>query len=255
MTTTDDLTTYLGDRLEGTYDCADRITVRGYYPLGQSSGGLLTWWNQLFPNTALTEERLRKLAGDFGRRVNGYARKHKITLRYCATGEKDKHAQAEKLRPADAKFRGIFAILVSKAPGLVWQAKNNREGKVVLRRPTSWPLVYHYHFHIVDPEWGHVTIRMSGHPPFGLQISLNGHEWIERQARKQALFSVKQDNCFVGGSDRRSMEWPSGWTASGGWRAWAKWWIAGCIRRACVLHSTSSNKSVRAFATSIRAIS
>ena len=201
MTTTDDLSSYLADRLEGSYDCADRITVRGYYPLGQTSGGLLTWWNQLFPNTALTEERLRKLAGDFGRRVNGYARKHKITLRYCATGEKDKHAQAVKLRPVDPQYRGVFAILVAKAPGLVWQAKNNWEGKVVVRRPKSWPLVYHYHFHIVDPEWGHVTIRMSGHPPFGLQISLNGHEWIERQAHKQAIFSVKQDNCFVGGSD------------------------------------------------------
>jgi hypothetical protein len=149
----------------------------------------------------LTEERLRKLAGDFGRRVNGYARKHKITLRYCATGEKDKHAQAVKLRPVDAKFRGVFAIFVAKAPGLVWQAKNNREGKVVVRRPKSWPLVYHYHFHIVDPQWGHVTIRMSGHPPFGLQISLNGHEWVERQAQKQAICWVKEGNCFVGGSD------------------------------------------------------
>jgi len=201
MRTSDDLSTYLADRLEGSYDCVDRITLRGYYPLGQTSGGLLTWWNQLFPNTALTEERLRKLAGDFGRRVQAYARKHKITLRYCATGEKDKHAQAVKLRPVDAKFRGVFAIFVAKAPGLVWQAKNNREGKVVVRRPKSWPLVYHYHFHIVDPQWGHVTIRMSGHPPFGLQISLNGHEWVERQARKQAISWVKQGNCFVGGSD------------------------------------------------------
>ncbi len=148
MTTTEDLSSYLADRLEGTYDCADRNTVRGYYPLGQTSGGLLTWWNQLFPNTALTEERLRKLAGDFGRRVNGYARKHKITLRYCATGEKDKHAQAVKLRPVDPQYRGVFAILVAKAPGLVWQAKNNWEGKVVVRRPKSWPLVYH--FHIVE---------------------------------------------------------------------------------------------------------
>ena len=47
MTTTDDLSIYLADRLEGTYDCTDRITVRGYYPMGQTSGGLLTWWNQI----------------------------------------------------------------------------------------------------------------------------------------------------------------------------------------------------------------
>jgi len=206
MKTIDDFSTYVSDLLSGTYDCADRINVRGYYPLGQTSGGLLTWWNQLFPNTALTEEQLRKLAGDFGRRVNGYARKHKITLRYFATGEKDKHAQAAKLRPADPQYRGVFAIFVAKAPGLVWQAKNNDNGKVVVRRPKSWPLVYHYHFHIVDPEWGHVTIRMSGHPPFGLQISLNGHEWVERQAQKQAISWVKEGNCFMNGSDLAAID-------------------------------------------------
>jgi hypothetical protein len=95
----------------------------------------------------------------------------------------------------------VFAIFVAKAPALVWQAKNNDAGKVVLRRPKNWPLVYHYHFHIVDAQWGHLTIKMSGHPPFGLQISLNGHEWVVRQAQKQAISWVKEGNCFVGGSD------------------------------------------------------
>jgi len=29
---------------------------------------------------------------------------------------------------------------------------------------------------------------------------LNGHEWVEHQARKQTLSSSKEGNCFVGGS-------------------------------------------------------
>src|SRR5262252_7535319 len=118
MSTPDDFSTYVADLLSGTYDCVDRISVRGYFPLGQTSGGLLTWWNQLFPNTELSEQRLRKLAGDFARRVHAYARKHKIPLRYFAIGDKTKHAQAEKLRPADPKFRGVFAIFVAKAPAI-----------------------------------------------------------------------------------------------------------------------------------------
>jgi hypothetical protein len=115
MLTPDDLSTYLADLLCGTYDCADRISLRGYFPLGQTSGGLLTWWNQLFPNTPLSQQRLRTLAGDFARRVNAYASKHKIPLRYFAIGDKTKHAQAEKLRPADPRFKGVFAIFVAKA--------------------------------------------------------------------------------------------------------------------------------------------
>jgi hypothetical protein len=114
MSTPDDFSTYVADLLSGTYDCVDRISVRGYFPLGQTSGGLLTWWNQLFPNTQLSEQRLRKLAGDFARRVHAFARKHKIPLRYFAIGDKTKHAQAEKLRPVDPKFRGCLPFSLPK---------------------------------------------------------------------------------------------------------------------------------------------
>jgi hypothetical protein len=201
MPTPDDFSTYITDLLKGTYDCVDRISVRGYFPMGQTSGGLLTWWNKLYPSRLLTQEQLRRMSGDLGRRLTAYARKHQIALHYFEVGDKSKHAKAEKLRPADPNFQGLFAIFVAKGPALVWQAKNNRAGKVVLRRPKNWPLVYHYHFHIIDKQWGHITIRMSGHPPFGLQISLNGHEWVQRQAQKQAISWVKEGNCFVGGSD------------------------------------------------------
>ena len=114
--------------------------MRGYFPLGQTSGGLLTGWNKLLPNTALSEQRLRKLARDFARCVHASARKNKIPLRYFVIGDKTKHAQAEKLRPLDAKFRGVFAIFVAKAPALVCQARNNDAGEIVLRRGKNWPL-------------------------------------------------------------------------------------------------------------------
>src|SRR5262247_4813970 len=123
MSTSDDFSTYVADLLSGTYDCVDRICVRDYFPLGQTSGGLLTWWNQLFPNTQLTEERLRTLAGEFARRVHAYARKHKIPLRYFAIGDKTKHAQAEKLRPRRSQVpRGVCHFRCqSSGPGLASQ--------------------------------------------------------------------------------------------------------------------------------------
>jgi hypothetical protein len=43
LPTPDGFSTYLADLFSGTYDCVDRIALRGYYPMGQTSGGLLTW--------------------------------------------------------------------------------------------------------------------------------------------------------------------------------------------------------------------
>jgi hypothetical protein len=49
----------------------------------------------------------------------------------------------------------------------------------------------------VDPEWGHLTIKLSGHPPFGAQIILNGREYVASQGTKQGLSFTKEDNCFT----------------------------------------------------------
>jgi hypothetical protein len=42
---------------------------------------------------------------------------------------------------------------------------------------------------------------MCGYPPFGAQLILNGHEWVEREARRKCLTAIKDGNCFVEGSD------------------------------------------------------
>ena len=161
----------------------------------------MTWWSRLSPDRTPSQEYLRRMAGDFARGVKAFSEKHKIPLQYCEIGDKNKFARAEKARPKEANFQGIFLILVARAPAPVWQIKNSRHGKLLIRRAKNWPLVNHYHFHILDKEWGHISIRMSGHPPFGAQVLLNGHEWLERQARKEKICYSKEGNCFVGNSD------------------------------------------------------
>ena len=42
-----------------------------------------------------------------------------------------------------------------------------------------------------------MTIKMSGHPPFGAQIILNGHEYVAAAARAAGIRFVKEGNCFT----------------------------------------------------------
>src|ERR1035438_6826254 len=206
MSVSDEFSTYVADLLDGRYDCVDRIVLNGYFLMGQTSGGFLTWWNQLCPGAPLDQKKLEEMAGDFSRRLHAFAKKANIPVIHCLLGDKTKHQRAEKLLPKDPAFQGVFAILVARAPALVWKARRNREGKLVLRRQAPWPLVQHYHFHILDRVWGHLTIKMSGHPPFGVQVSLNVHEWVERQARHQSIRWVKAGNCFESGSDFEALD-------------------------------------------------
>ena len=49
----------------------------------------------------------------------------------------------------------------------------------------------------MDPTWGHLTIKMSGHPPFGAQVILNGHEYVACQAQTAGINFAKEGNCFT----------------------------------------------------------
>jgi hypothetical protein len=66
-----------------------------------------------------------------------------------------------------------------------------------IQHKTPYPYVNHYLFHILDRQWGHITIKISGHPPFPAQIILNGHEYVERQATKLGTSFRKEGNCFT----------------------------------------------------------
>ncbi|MBU0496112.1 MAG: hypothetical protein KKA73_18225 [Chloroflexi bacterium] len=159
-----EFSTYYADFLAGTYDCVDRIVLNAYFRMGHSPGGFRTWWRQLYGSDAdLDKTHLMRLAERFSRRVHAHAKAQQIPILHCDPGER-KHEIAEQYLPADPAFVGVFLILVSRAPAPVWDVQRTKGGKIGhLTKKIAY--VNHYSFHILDPEWGHVTIKMSGHPP------------------------------------------------------------------------------------------
>jgi hypothetical protein len=196
----DEYSNYYADLLDNTYDCVDRIVLNAYFRMGQAAGGFRTWWRQLMSSDDnLDNTHLMRMAGRFSRRVRAHAKAHQIPLKDCEPGER-KHEIAEEYLPKDANFTGIFLILVARAPAPVWDVQCSKSGKIV-NLAKKYPYVNHYSFHILDPDWGHVTIKMSGHPPFGAQVILNGHEYVACQSRKEGIQFTKEGNCFTQISD------------------------------------------------------
>ncbi len=194
---TEELSAAYRDLLEGTYDCVDRVVLNAYDPLCASPGGFRTWWRRLRggSDADLDTAHLMRQAGRFSRRVRAFARAHRIPVIDCATGER-KHELAEAQLRAHPDARGLFLILVARAVAPVWEVERSTQG-VIRNLTKKKAYVNHYAFHIMDPEWGHLTIKMSGHPPFGAQVILNGHEYVAAQAAKQGLAFTKESNCFT----------------------------------------------------------
>jgi len=194
---TDGLSSLYQDLLGGSYDCVDRIVLNAYFRMGHAPGGFRVWWRALTgSDDTLQNTHLMRMAGRFSRRIRGYAKAHNIPVIDCSVGDR-KHDIAEEYLAKTKVTRGLFLILVGRAQAPVWDASANRH----LERKKPMPYVNHYSFHILDAEWGHVTIKISGHPPFPAQVILNGHEYVACQARKAGISFTKEGNCFTHISD------------------------------------------------------
>ena len=202
MAALDAFSEYYAELLQGTYDCVDRIVLNAFFPFGQTAGGIRSWWRWLHgDDLTLDDEHLREMAGTFSRRIHAFCAKQGVPLIEAQARDR-KHELAQPYLPNDPQFSGLFLVIKSTAPAPIWEVKRNGQGRIVeIRHRKSWPYVRHFYFHLIDREWGHITIRICSYPPFGAQLILNGHERVEREARRKRVAAVKDGNCFIEGSD------------------------------------------------------
>jgi hypothetical protein len=201
----DDFAERYGNLLTGSYDCVDRVVLNAYYPLGHNPGGFRVWWRRWHGDSDadLDDAHLMRLAGRFARRVRAWAAANGVPVIDCKAGER-KHRIAEEYLARNVVGPGVFLILVARARATVWKVKRSAGGVIMALEKKS-EYVNHYSFHIMDPQWGHLVIKMSGHPPFGAQVILNGHEYVACQAQAAGISFVKEGNCFTGITDPRGL--------------------------------------------------
>ena len=199
----DDFSGRYAGLLTGSYDCVDRIVLNAYFPVGHNPGGFRCWWRRLHGGSDddLDNTHLMRFAGRFARRVKAWANANGVPVIYCKAGER-KHLIAEEHLAARPPSRpGVFLVLAAKAPASVWEVRRSESTGVIGNIAKKTTYVNHYSFHIMDPAWGHVTIKMSPHPPFPAQVILNGHEYVAATARAAGIDFIKEGNCFTGIAD------------------------------------------------------
>src|SRR5215470_18024253 len=117
MNTPDDLSQYYAELLEGIYDCVDRVVLNAFFSLGQTGGGMRSWWRNLNGDDShLDDKHLRDMAGTFSRRLHAFCAKQEIPIIEARTGER-KHELAEPHLPKDPTFSGLFLVITGKCAG------------------------------------------------------------------------------------------------------------------------------------------
>jgi hypothetical protein len=191
----DDFSVRYADLLTGSCDCVDRMVLNAYYPLGHDPGGFRTWWRRWHDDgdDSLDDAHLIRLVGRFARRVRGWARASGVPVINCTAGDR-MHLIAEEYLREHTVGVGVFLILVAKAPATVWKVARSVKSGAIQNLGKTRQFVNHSSFHIMNPTWVHLTIKMSGRPPFAAQVILNGHEYVARTPHAAEVGFAKEGN-------------------------------------------------------------
>jgi hypothetical protein len=195
------------DLLDGVYCSFDRIVIGAYFTMLHTCGGLLTWFRRLHPNKPLDKNQLMRFACRFGRRTKAFAKANQIQILYPKRGTR-KHELAQTYLKSFKKEQGIFLIMVVREMAWVYDSYPPKTKATTLHRnlQAEMRLVNYYYFHLLDKNWGHVTIGISPHPPFAAKIILNGHEWLAQRANRRGLAYQKHENCLIEITDGQALQ-------------------------------------------------
>ena len=128
----DDFSRRYGDLLTGSYDCVDRVVLNAHNSVCHSPGGFRVWWRRWHGDSdeQLDNAHLMRMAGRFSRRVRAFANASGIPVIDCGRGER-KHRVAEEYLATHTVERGLFLILVARAPATVWDVRRSATTGVI----------------------------------------------------------------------------------------------------------------------------
>jgi hypothetical protein len=107
-----------------------------------------------------------------------------------------KEEVARKIVEQDGITEGLVCVLGCVEPCQTISVRGNRASKrLELRKERRQCL--HVYFYYVDREFGLMHVRLQTWLPFGIQVCLNGREYLAVRMKKAQMGFEQRDNCFT----------------------------------------------------------
>jgi hypothetical protein len=116
------------------------------------------------------------------------ARKAGRPFQYLSNRQRSKEAMAEAIAKRDGITEGV-------EPCMSFSIRRDDQGQFCFMAQERKCL--HLYFYYLDREFGLMHIRLATWLPFGIQVCLNGREYLARRMERAGIGFEQRDNCFV----------------------------------------------------------
>jgi hypothetical protein len=117
-------------------------------------------------------------------------------VQYLASSSESKEDIAMRIAERDGIKEGLIGILTCVEPCQSFDIEKDKKLKQ-LKLVSRWRKCLHLYFYWLDPEYGLMHLRLQTWAPFGIQVCMNGREWLARQMDHEGIGYQKHDNCFT----------------------------------------------------------
>ena len=182
-------------RVIGVLEGWDRLVFRGCCPLFMFVDGMLKWL--LHMGIRLTEFSQWALATSdaMKRACLAEAERRRRPIRYLGSSGVRKDELARDILRESPVSEGLVCVLTCLEPCDTYRIRGNRQTKrLELRRERTKCL--HIYKYWLDSEFGLMGARLQTWLPYGVQVWINGREWLARRLDRRGIAYRRHDNCF-----------------------------------------------------------
>jgi hypothetical protein len=115
--------------------------------------------------------------------------------RYLPSSSQSKEDVAKEIARRDGVTEGLVCVLRCVEPCRSFSIRRNDRG--TFRFMSQERKCLHLYFYSLDREFGLMHVRLSTWLPFGIQVCLNGREYLARRMERAGINYEQRDNCFV----------------------------------------------------------
>lgn len=114
---------------------------------------------------------------------------------YLSSSGQSKEDLALEIARRDGITEGLVCVLRCVEPCMSFSIRRNEESR--WRFVNQERKCLHLYFYYLDREFGLMHVRLSTWLPFGIQVCLNGREYLARRMSQAGVGFEQRDNCFT----------------------------------------------------------
>jgi hypothetical protein len=184
------------NKINGILSGFDRMIIKGHIRQFFSKSGKAYYMSQegvlLKDFTEYAEGKTNQIRSF----IESYAKNEEKPIIYLNSSKVSKVQTAKDYLKNDPIDEGLICIISAVEKNKSMRiSKNKKEKKLELINADKPSL--HYYFYYLDKEFGFMHVKLQTWFPFGIQIYINGREYIRKQLDKQKIGYSMYDNSFT----------------------------------------------------------